>query len=119
MKSKMLDATTTIAEISNLKKRRPFISQFLPARLIINYKNPFIHGTLLIKKETISNLGNYDERFIYAQDYKLFTDLIKNKYKIKILNKALYTLNIENNISSNKPSEQSYYANCVKKGITP
>ena len=119
MKSKMLDATTTIAEISNFKKRRPFISQFLPARLIINYKNPFIHGTLLIKKETISNLGNYDERFIYAQDYKLFTDLIKNKYKIKILNKALYTLNIENNISSNKPSEQSYYANCVKKGITP
>ena len=48
-----------------------------------------------------------------------FTDLIKNKYKIKILNKALYTLNIENNISSNKRSEQSYYANCVKKGLTP
>lgn len=119
MKSKKLDATTTIAKIGNFKKRRPLISQFLPTRLIINYKNPFIHGTLLIKKETISNLGNYDERFIYAQDYKLFTDLIKNKYKIKILNKALYTLNIENNISSNKSSEQSYYSNCVKKGITP
>jgi len=119
MKSKLLDATTTIAEISNLKKRRPFISQFLPARLLINYKNPFIHGTLLIKKETISNLGNYDEKFIYAQDYKLFSDLIKNNYKIKILNKALYTLNIENNISSNKLSEQNYYANCVRKGITP
>ena len=79
MKAKNLDATTTVAIIDALKKRRPFVSQFAPPKIMINYKNPYIHGSLLIKKETISNLGNYDERFIYAQDYKLFTDLIKNK----------------------------------------
>jgi len=119
MKAKNLDATTTVAIIDKLKKRRPFISQFVPSKIMINYKNPYIHGSLLIKKETISNLGNYDERFIYAQDYKLFSDLIKNNYKIKILNEALYTLNVSNNISTNMKDEQEYYANCVRKGLTP
>ena len=119
MKAKNLDATTTVAVIDKLKKRRPFISQFVPSKIMINYKNPYIHGSLLIKKETISNLGNYDERFIYAQDYKLFSDLVKNNYKIKILNESLYTLNISNNISTNMKYEQEYYANCVRKGLTP
>tara|TARA_B100000035_G_scaffold39302_1_gene29637 strand:+ start:31640 stop:32296 length:657 start_codon:yes stop_codon:yes gene_type:complete len=119
MKIKNLDATTTVAHIDTFKKRRPFLSQFFPYKYIINFKNPFIHGSLLIKKDSIKNLGYYDERFFYAQDYKLFSDLIKNNYKIKILNNALYTLNVNNNISSNKKSEQKYYADCVRKGISP
>ena len=119
MKTKKLDAVTSRSLVKQNNKKRPGISFYIPDKLLINRKNPFIHGTLIIKKNVFQEIGYYDERFYYAQDYKLFTDLIKNKYKIKILNKALYTLNIENNISSNKPSEQSYYANCVKKGITP
>lgn len=119
MKAKNLDATTTLAYVDKFKKRRPFISQFAPSKIMINYKNSYIHGSLLIKKETILNLGNYDEKFIYAQDYKLFSDLIKNNYKIKILNEVLYTLNVNNNISTNMKYEQEYYANCVRKGLTP
>ena len=83
MKSKMLDATTTIAEISNLKKRRPFISQFLPARLIINYKNPFIHGTLLIKKKRFQILETMMKDLYMHKITNYLQILLKNKYKVK------------------------------------
>ena len=45
---------------------------------------------------------DYDERFYYAQDYKLFKDLIKQNFKFKVISSPLYYLNTINNISSNK-----------------
>ena len=49
--------------------------------MTIKYKNPFIHGSLMIKKSTINDIGNYDEAFYYAQDFKLITDLLEAKRK--------------------------------------
>ena len=74
---------------------------------------------MLIKKNVLNEIGLYDERFFYAQDYKLMYDLIKSGYKLKILNKLLYELNTKDNISTKKYKEQTYYADCVKKGISP
>ena len=85
----------------------------------MKFKNPFIHGTLFIKKSILLDVGKYDENFYYAQDYKLMKTLIDNNYKFKIFRKTLYELNMENNISTNKRSEQNYYANCVKKNMIP
>ena len=65
------------------------------------------------------DIGKYDECFYYAQDYKLFSDLIKNKVRIGKVNKLLYELNMEDNISTNLLKEQSYYALCVKRNIKP
>jgi len=45
--------------------------------------------------------------------------MILKNYKVKILDNLLYELNMENNISSNKKSEQEFYANHVKKGTIP
>ena len=64
-------------------------------------------------------MGFYDERFLYAQDYKLFSDLLKSGFKIKTKNECLYHLNIENNISSNYFEAQTYYAKCVQSNISP
>ena len=72
----------------------------------------------MIKKSTLEKIG-YDERFYYAQDYKLFSDLLKNKIEILNLNKVLYLLNMNNNISTNFKKEQNYFANCVRKNINP
>ena len=91
----------------------------VPLKILINYKNPFIHGTLLIKKKVLLSIGMYDENFYYSQDYKLFHDLIKKNFNIRILNKKLYNLNTLNNISSNHSSIQKYYSDCVKKKIKP
>jgi len=110
---------TARAIVKNTKKTIPGISFHLPTKLIFKFKNPFIHGTMMIEKSCIDIVGGYDENFYYAQDYKLFSDLIKNKLHIHQIKEPLYILNMEGNISSEKSIEQNYYAKCVKKNIIP
>ena len=116
---KKYDAVCCLANIIGDERVIPNLSRFVNPKLIMKLKNPFIHGTLLIKKEVIESVGNYDERFLYSQDYKLFKDLFEAGYKIKNLNEALYFLNTINNISSKFGSEQKYFANCVRKNLIP
>ena len=119
MKTKKLDAVTSRSLVKQNNTKRPGISFYIPDKLLINRKNPFIHGTLIIKKNVFQEIGYYDERFYYAQDYKLFYDLLDKGYKVKTLNKALYILNTENNISSENLERQNYYADCVRFRKTP
>ena len=106
---------STRAKIKNSQRILPGNSIYLPLRLVARFKNPVIHGTLMIDRETLIEHGKYDERFYYSQDYKLIYDLINKNVKFKILNKELYELNMENNISTNHKIEQAYFANLVKK----
>ena len=70
----------------------------------------------MIKKNVVLDIGMYDENIKYAQDYKLFIDLLKKRYKIKILKNKLYVLNMENNISSLKTEEQqSFFFKKIQK----
>lgn len=119
MKSKNYEVSTTRAMNLDSNIKLPGKSFYLPKKLVMKIKNPFIHGTLMIKKSTLVKIGCYDERFYYAQDYKLFSDLLKNKIEILNLNKVLYLLNMNNNISTNFKKEQNYFANCVRKNINP
>ena len=64
-----LDAVTSRALIIGSTKKIPGFSYFIPAKLLMKYKNPFIHGSLIIKKQVLNDLGLYDENFYYAQDY--------------------------------------------------
>ena len=114
-----LDFCTTRAITIPNNKYRPGFSHYLPKKYLIKYKNPFIHGTLMIKKSVLESVGNYDERFYYAQDYKLFNDLINKDFRYKTINRNLYKLNIKGNLSEKKKQEQEYYANCVIKNIVP
>ncbi len=114
-----LDFCSTRAIIRNTNKVIPNLSYFIPNKLLINFKNPFIHGTLFIKSEVLISLGLYDEDFYYAQDYKLMSDLIRKQYNYKMIKKPLYELNMENNISSEFRKEQNYYSQCVKKNVKP
>jgi hypothetical protein len=114
-----LDACTTLAKVKNSNKVIPNISQYLNPKLVIKYKNPFIHGSLMMYTEVLKKIGMYDENFYYAQDFKLIKDLIANSYNIKIMKKVLYELNMVENISQIYKEEQSFYAQCVKKNLTP
>ena len=114
-----LDFITTRAKVLGDKKLIPGISFNLPNSLVMNFKNPFIHGTLLIDKEVLNSVGNYDERFYYAQDYKLFSDLLSRGYKYSTLKTPLYELNTKDNISSKFIKEQDYYARCVRNNKDP
>jgi len=114
-----LDFCTSRALIMNTKKKIPGLSFYISPQKLIRYKNPFIHGTLLIKKSTLSKIGFYNESFKFAQDYKLFSDLFSIDCRFKNINEPLYLLNMENNISSNLKEAQNYYAECVRKKIDP
>ncbi len=114
-----LDFCTTRAIKMNTTKKIPNLSFYFPPKLLIKFKNPFIHGTLAIKKKVLREVGGYNEKFIYAQDYDLFNRLINSNYDYDVIKKPLYILNTKNNISSLKKVEQSYYAECVRKNIKP
>ena len=113
------DAVTTRAIIKGENTYTPNYSYYLPRRFVMKIKNPFIHGSLMIKKRVLYDLGKYNEKFYYAQDYKLMSDLVKKNYKTKIIKEPLYVLNQKNNISTNFKNSQEYFANCVKKNIDP
>ena len=90
-------------------KTIPGLSSWVPKKISIKYKNPYIHGTLAIQKSLLNNIGNYDEDYLYAQDFKLFLDLIKKNKKIFEIKKPLYKLNTKNNISTMNKNKQRYY----------
>jgi len=110
-----LDACSSRALIKGTNKVIPRFSYYFPLSFILKYKNPIIHGSLVIKKDIIESIGNYDEDFKYSQDYELITRLIKNNFKIRINKKILYKLNMEDNISNKFKNEQARYSNLVKE----
>ena len=114
-----LDACSSRAYILESNKITPSKSFYLPKKLVMRIKNPFIHGTLLIKKKVIQEIGLYNEDFYYSQDYKLMSDLLNENFKIKIYKEPLYYLNMKGNISINQKEDQKYYADCVRKKIKP
>lgn len=114
-----VDAVTSRARVISNQKKIPGLTFFIPLKISTKFKNPFIHGTLLIKKKVMNEIGNYNENFLYAQDYKLFIDLLNLGYRIKNLNEILYYLNMEDNISANYSGEQKYYFESARKNIIP
>ena len=114
MNKSQLDACTTRAFIKIQKNNTKF-SHLLPIKFVIKYKNPFIHGTLM-RKNAVLDIGMYDENIKYAQDYKLFIELLK-KIKNKNLKSKLYILNMENNISSLKKEEQHSFSRKIQRKI--
>ena len=105
--SNEIDIVTCRAFIKSTDKVIPKLRNKINHKLLINFLNPFIHGTLMIKRDSFYKLNGYDENFVYAQDYKLFHDAIKSGMKIETIEEPMYVLNLENNISSNKKKEQN------------
>jgi glycosyltransferase EpsE len=119
MKKHETNIVTARSKIIGENRIIPAFSYYLPNKVVVRYKNPFIHGTLMIEKSLLVKSGGYDENFYYSQDYKLFYDLVKQGYKIPIIKEVLYELNMKNNISSKFSNQQRYYSQCVRKNLSP
>ena len=52
-----LDFCTARAKTIQSNKFRPGLSAYIPKNILINFKNPFVHGTLFIKKNTLEKFG--------------------------------------------------------------
>jgi len=117
LKKNNIKVCTTRAIIKNSSRKIPALSFYIPKKILIRYKNPFIHGTLLIEKKLLLEIGMYDEEFKYSQDYKLFSDLVRSNNKIYVFKEPLYILNMEDNISTRNSEEQKYFADLVKSEL--
>ena len=109
LEREIYQACTSRAINMQNNKTIPGLSSWVPKKISIKYKNPYIHGTLAIQKSLLNYIGNYDEDYLYAQDFKLFLDLIKKNKKIFEIKKPLYKLNTKNNISTMNKNKQRYY----------
>ena len=110
------DLCSSRAILNNSRRIIPALTYFLPYKLIIFFKNPFIHGSFLIKKKILDKINGYDESFKYAQDYKLIIDLINISAKIRILKTPFYILGeSKNRISIAHLNEQLKSSKKIKK----
>ncbi len=110
------DLCSSRAILNKSRRRIPAFTYFLPYKLIILFKNPFIHGSFLIKRKILQKINGYDENFIYAQDYKLIIDLINISAKIKILKSPLYILGeLKDRISITHLNEQLESSKKIQK----
>lgn len=115
LKNSKYDICVTRAVTAGSLKRIPNKSYFLPYKLVMKYKNPFIHGTLGMKREVLINVGKYDEDYYFSQDYHLYRKFIQSSYKIYKIRDIHYVLNTDNNISTNSKNKQKEYFNRSRK----
>ncbi len=77
----------TIDKNGRILKRRRFTinNDFIRARIF--FDNPISHTTIMVRKEILKKFGGYSLKLNYTQDYDLFSKIILNNYKIRILKK--------------------------------
>ena len=94
----------------------PRIGYFFPKPLVLCIYNPFIHGTYLLKKEAMVDIGGYDESFLYGQDYRLATQLYAKGKRVKYLRECLYKTRVTNSsLSRTKHKEQQECGEKIRK----
>ena len=102
-------ACTSSSYLKNSINIHPRLSKYLPKKFIILFKNPFIHGALMIRSKDLKEVGYYNPIYKYSQDYKLYLDLYKKKKKIKFLLDPLYVLDLNGAISTDNYLLQKFY----------
>ena len=59
---KKLDACATRSISIQSNRVIPGLSFYISPGILVNFKNPMVHGTLLISRKVLEELNNYDER---------------------------------------------------------
>ncbi len=107
---------------SSYLRKLPIDSVAIKRALI--FRNPFVHSTVMMRKEVLDKVGLYDERWKYAHDYELYFR-IASSYNIANLPLVL-SRNREaaNSITAAKNREQALFAlkarqKALKEGLYP
>ncbi|MDQ7782426.1 MAG: glycosyltransferase [Desulfomonilaceae bacterium] len=95
----VIDGRGTVVE-----RRRPFVDPIY--RLWrLQFHNNYGHGSVMMRKESVIDVGMYDESFRYAQDFDLWSRLSR-KDNTEIIPDALYSYRMVN--SSEQSSVRNY-----------
>ena len=116
LKDKGFDLCSSRTWLIQEKRISPRVGFYLPKPMILCLYNPFVHGTYLFKKNVITEIGGYDESFLYAQDYRLATQLYAQGKQVKYLRDCLYkTRKTKSSISQKKLNEQQKCGKRIRK----
>jgi len=74
---------------------------------LLLFKNCFFHSSLIIRTEKLLQVSGYNENYKYAQDYRLYLELFKNKcYGTNLKEQLLVYRVLNSNISNNNRDKQ-------------
>lgn len=77
-------------------------------------QNCFGHGSVMMRREAVQQVGGYDERFKYSQDYDLWLKIVE-AFKVSNIEQALYCWRVSNDsLSKMNEWEQKYYASLAR-----
>jgi len=81
----------------------------------LTQQNWFGHGSVMMRREAVEQVGGYDEDFTYAQDYDLWLRMSEH-VKIANLEEPLYCWRVSaSGISRSKMKEQEYFAGLARQ----
>ena len=102
----------------NQTKISPKLVSVLFYRQVLAFRNVFVHGSFMFKRELYDTLGGYDTAFVYAQDYDFIARVVRSRYKIKYLKQVLYfSQKSPKCISRNCLTDQNIFAERVKQNF--
>ncbi len=84
-------------------------------RVGLRQQNWFGHGSVMLRREAVGQVGGYDEEFAYAQDYDLWLR-ISEQFKLANLAEPLYCWRASAScLSHRKSREQEYFAGLARQ----
>ena len=95
-------------------KREMFRGATAPSEVLMRlvYATPLLHVSVMMHKDTILQVGGYDERFLICADYVLWSNLIRKGYKITSLPDVLMRFKVNEESYSMKNKERTIFEYC-------
>ena len=110
-----LDFVVSRAFITSTGRIVPKFAHLLPHRFLLLFLNPFIHGTLLVRTDSLLSVGCYNSFFKYAQDYDLFTRFFLAQLNYRYMPTPLYSLSVHSqSVSSVHKLQQVSYSRKIR-----
>ena len=107
--------TKIINQQNEVTGSKPPITDTELLRFFMIIKNQITHSTVLFRKNLIKDEGGYDENFKHAQDYALWSKLLRKGYKISnVVQEVLLYRFHQKSITQNTETKDASY-NLVEK----
>lgn len=107
-----MDIINTSGKI--IKKVKYPIDNETLKKVLIQY-NPFVHSSIMFRREVAARVGFYDENFKYAQDYNFYFKLFSYTQFANIPDFLVQYRHMPKSITSTKNKQQMFFANKARK----
>ena len=78
--------------------------------------NPLVHGSVIINKDIMDEVGGYNEEFLFVQDYELWSRIIK-RTKVSNLSVPLYVRTVHRHCSQITANKEPIFNKIQKRFI--